>query len=72
MGSTIDAARSILERPPDHAERGTECWGRLTVDEVAGIVAAQLYEKGPELADIARQGERFPSDRYWWILHHDY
>ncbi len=72
ISAWFDAARSVLARPPDHAERGCECWGRFSADQVSEFVAAQLYEQGPEPADIVRHGERFPADRYWWILHHSY
>jgi len=71
MSLTIDRVRSTLARPPDHSERGSECWGRLSASEALAIADAS-YADGPSPEEISKLAELFPSDKYWWIIHHDY
>ena len=67
MGGTVSKLEQVLQRAPDYAERGYECWGRITAQE-ASLVAEASYMGGASPSEIAEFGRAFPDTEYWWIF----
>jgi hypothetical protein len=74
MSDTIQLAREVLDRDPDHRERGFETWA-VSADEVA-LIATGRYAGGLDEAEPAALVERLEgalhSSAYLWILEHDF
>ena len=71
MSGTIKRVRSIVARSPDHKWNGNECWGHLTAAEAIQI-AESSYDGGIKPEEVLGIAQRFPTDRYWWMIHHDF
>ena len=70
MGGTIELARRVLDRDPDHREGGFETWA-VSAHEVARIAAGR-YAGGLDQAELAALVERLDRRACLWILEHDF
>jgi hypothetical protein len=71
MRGTVAKLKQLMQRLPDHAERGYECWGRVTAHEAA-LIAEASYADGATPTDIAELARAFPDGEFWWMFTHDY
>jgi hypothetical protein len=67
---TVERAREVLRRPPDHAWLGAESWA-LKPGEAAQIAEAH-YGDGVDLVVVSDLAVRWPEDTFWWALYRGY
>lgn len=70
MGGTVNRAREVLCRPPDHASLGAESWA-LEPGEAAAIAEAH-YADGIDAFGVANLAAQWPEDEFWWALFRSY
>jgi hypothetical protein len=70
MSGTIQLAREVLGRDPDHREGGFETWA-VSSEEAARIMAGR-YAGGLDEAELKALVERLDERACLWILEHDF
>lgn len=71
MSATIERARHVLRRPPDHSASGEECWGHVTAEEAAMIAETHIVD-GIDPAGVRSLAAQFDPATYWWMIDHDH
>jgi hypothetical protein len=62
-----DLVPEVLNRAPDHSERGYASWGTVTAVE-AILISEAHYVDGISPAQVAQLAAARPDDRYWWAV----